>query len=87
MTLHAAASRCQSGALPMNPEKKTKKQQSKAVGFLSWEIKLVHTAHTEKGRVLVRSKGPNDHFSKQEGKENRTSRAAVWRNTGSVILS
>lgn len=84
MTLHAAASRCQSGALPMNPAKK--KQQSKAVGFLSWEIKLVHAAHTEKGRVLVRSKGPNDHFSKQEGEENRTSRAAVWRNTGSVLL-
>lgn len=63
-----------------------KKQQSKAVGFLSWEIKLVHAAHTEKGRVLVRSKGPNDHFSKQEGEENRTSRAAVWRNAGSVLL-
>lgn len=56
MTLHAAAARCQSGSLPMSPEK------AKQL-VLELEINLVHTAHAEKGEVLVTSKGPDDNFS------------------------
>lgn len=54
MTLHAAVARCQSGSLPMNPEK------AKHL-VVELEIKLVHAAHTKKG-VLVSRKGPNDDF-------------------------
>lgn len=57
----------------MNPEKKEKAKQ------FELETKLVHAAHTEKGKVLVRSKGPNEN-------ENKASWAAASRHLGSVIF-
>lgn len=42
-----------------------KKTQAKQLDFFfpsELETKLVHAAHTEKGKVLVRRKGPNDRF-------------------------
>lgn len=61
MTLHAAVARCQSGSHPTNPEK------AKQL-VLDLEINLVHAAHTEKGEVLVTSKGPDDNFSDRREK-------------------
>lgn len=52
MTLHAAASRCQSGSLPKNPEKA---KQS--------ELNLVHAVRVEKGELLVRNKQPRENCS------------------------
>lgn len=61
MTLHTAVAHCQSGSLPTNPEK------AKQL-VLELEINLVHAAHTEKGEVLVTSKGPDDNFSERREK-------------------
>lgn len=66
----------------MNPGQKN---TSKAVGvffFSELETKLVHAAHTEKGKVLVRRKGPNDRFfpnrREKDNKPAETSRLVVF---------
>lgn len=55
MTLHAAASRCQSGSLPKNPEKAKQ-----------LEINLVPAVRLEKGELLVRNKQTSENLSRQQ---------------------